>query len=611
MLMLSFSLTGCIDDGQNGLQPESDVEPTIEPTGAADFDSLERRINELENETEELRYDNDKLGNRIVDLESNNSELMDSYAQLISDYDNLTSEINSLNQQLEELENNDNENTELLERIALLEQNIADLEEDVEELMLDKSLLYNKLYILMDINTDEIVFEGETCISGCSAYTRDVFDMLYYTTESDIGVYGDVIFFGATSTGHTSNRYSSNLWISDGTPFGTYKISDFSGPRDFITVDNGVFFFAKDGSYGYEVMFSDGTREGTSRVTNDGHNCTNPNYDIYGGSGNTIFLSRNIYSNGCSGGNDGERLYRVTALDNGEFEIVDLDEDNLYNVQYQNHIISDGKFFFGSRNYEEDTIGLYVAGFHNITSIVEYDDDNYYQSFGSFASIGGTIYYGFGEFSNETLWKSDGTEEGTVQLKRLHNNSSDSVVIAEIYSDSVRDLIYFRAIIINDDGSRTNNLYISDGTAEGTYSAIESTTSNHGYSFYQDEFDDSVYIVAEKDSDYGDDFHFYVFDDNSLSFDFLFNETENNFGGDLRLFNSHLVRGNIYLEASTPSTGNELWKIDIDSGYIGMLHDVNPGPSQSGIDSLTYSNGKLYFSAYSSAYGGEYWYITV
>ena len=46
------------------LQPEN----TLEPTGASDLDSLERRINELENETEELRYDNDKLGNRIVEL---------------------------------------------------------------------------------------------------------------------------------------------------------------------------------------------------------------------------------------------------------------------------------------------------------------------------------------------------------------------------------------------------------------------------------------------------------------------------------------------------------------------------------------------------------------
>ena len=105
MLMLSFSLTGCIDDGQNDLQSESDVEPIVEPTGAADFDSLERRINELENVTEQLRYNNDKLGNRIVDLETNNSELLDSFEQLSSDYDNLTSEINSLYRQLEELQN--------------------------------------------------------------------------------------------------------------------------------------------------------------------------------------------------------------------------------------------------------------------------------------------------------------------------------------------------------------------------------------------------------------------------------------------------------------------------------------------------------------------------
>ena len=49
---------------------------------------------------------------------------------------------------LAELENRSNEDSELLERIALLEQIIADLEEDVEELMFDKSLLYNKLYLI-------------------------------------------------------------------------------------------------------------------------------------------------------------------------------------------------------------------------------------------------------------------------------------------------------------------------------------------------------------------------------------------------------------------------------------------------------------------------------
>ena len=612
MLLLSFSLTGCIDDGQNDLQPESDVEPTVEPTGAADFDSLERRINELENETEELRYDNDKLGNRIVDLEANNSELMDSYEQLINDYDDLANEIVSLNEQLEELENSGTDDSELLERIALLEQNIADLEEDVEELMLDKSLLYNKLHLLKDINPGEIVFDDggfeDLCTSGCSVATYNMFDSGYYTIDSHMAAYGEHVFFGASSTGLTYfNNLRETVWISDGTPFGTYKLSDLSDPEDFTPVDMGVFFLAYDGDFGQELAFSDGTSDGTLRVTDDGHNCTYI-YSIYGGVGNTLFFGRPMYSNGCGGSFEGYKVYSAIVLPNGEVEVNDLD-DRTYDSLSNYHITSDGKFFFATRDYDNDEISLHVAGPRNITTVAEYSDD---LRFGTFGSIGGTIYYGFGEFSNETLWKSDGTEEGTFQFKRLHNNSSDSVVIAEVYSDSARDLIYFRAIIINDDGSRTNNLYISDGTAEGTYSAIESTSSNHGYRFYQDEFDDSVYFVAEKDSDYGDDFHFYVFDENSLSFDFLFNETENNFGGDLRLFNSYLVGGDIYAEAGHYQTGNELWKIDIDSEYVGMLHDVNPGPDQSGIgDSFTYNNGKLYFSAFSSAYGGEIWYITV
>ena len=53
-------------------------------------------------------------------------------------------------------------------------------------------------------------------------------------------------------------------------------------------------------------------------------------------------------------------------------------------------------------------------------------------------SIGDTVYYGYGDIGNETLWKSDGTVEGTFQFKSLHTNSSNDVVIAEMYSDSVR-----------------------------------------------------------------------------------------------------------------------------------------------------------------------------
>ena len=321
MLMLSFSLTGCIEDDVSDLQPEN----TLEPTGASDLDSLERRINELENETEELRYDNDKLGNRIIGLESANSELMNSYEQLISDFDNLTSEINSLNVELAELENRSNVDSELLERIALLEQIIADLEEDVEELMFDKSLLFNKLYLIRDIYPGNVQFSGDYCTIGCSAITQNMFNSGYMETFSDIGVHENYILFGAKNENNIHHNSAPTLWISDGSGFGTFEISNFTDPGEFMSVQTGVFFTAFEwgtgngrDDYGNEIFFTDGSAQGTVRVTNDNRACEGDVYKIYGVSGNSIFVGSNVYdSYSCASGSDGERLYRITALDNG------------------------------------------------------------------------------------------------------------------------------------------------------------------------------------------------------------------------------------------------------------------------------------------------------
>ena len=139
---------------------------------------------------------------------------MNSYEQLISDFDNLTSEINSLNVELAELENRSNVDSELLE-IALLEQIIADLEEDVEELMFDKSLLFNKLYLIRDIYPGNVQFSDEYCTIGCSTITRNMFNSGYMQTSSEIGVHENYILFGAKNENNI-HRSAPTLWISDG-----------------------------------------------------------------------------------------------------------------------------------------------------------------------------------------------------------------------------------------------------------------------------------------------------------------------------------------------------------------------------------------------------------
>ena len=99
MLMLSISFVGCIDEDIPDL--------TIEPTGASDMDSLERRINDLENETSNLRKDNDKLKNQIDLLHEENHNLSISYDELVLAQDNLSTEINLLQEQIRELQNDE------------------------------------------------------------------------------------------------------------------------------------------------------------------------------------------------------------------------------------------------------------------------------------------------------------------------------------------------------------------------------------------------------------------------------------------------------------------------------------------------------------------------
>ena len=605
LVLVSASFVGCIDDASNDNLVENNDDNLIDPTGASDFESLERRINELENETEELRQDNDKLGNRIIDLEGENSELAESYQQLLLDNYNLSAQLDSMREELEELQQNGGDDSELLDQIAELERMVTELEEDVDELMSDKSMLYNKLYLIRDINTGSITFDDPefgSCTDGCSASTESMFG--YIETNSDIGVFQNYILFGAKS-GPGDHYEESTLWISDGTPFGTFELSDLvNNPSYFTTVNQGVFFIGYDDVHGSEVWFTDATRDGTVRITNDSAYCSHV-YNIYGSSDNTLFFSREDYTNACGGGYNGEKFYSAWHYSNNQFELNALDDSNTYHVGYNSYVMAGNKLYFSSTNWEDETSNLYVATYSNITLIKE-DEDSF--RYGSFASIGDVAYFGYGLFGKESLWQSDGTEEGTFMVKDFRLNSSDAVYVAEMSSDEKLHLIYVKVTVIPEEDDRTVNLYISDGTTDGTFSVIEGTDQD-SYRFFHDEFDSSVYIMANRDSFYGDDLHFYIINETGQSADFLFNQTIGN--SYFEFSNSLTFKEDIYLVGSTSQVGRELFKIDMDMEFIGILHDINPGEPQSGIDGLAYNNGKIFFSAYSPTFGGEYWYITV
>src|SRR3712207_291029 len=80
---------------------------------------------------------------------------------------------------------------------------------------------------------------------------------------------GDTTYFAASD--HTGGE---ELWRTDGTEVGTYRVKDInrgapgSNPRNLVAAASGVLYCsAFDGTGGYELWRSDGTATGTVRVS--------------------------------------------------------------------------------------------------------------------------------------------------------------------------------------------------------------------------------------------------------------------------------------------------------------------------------------------------------
>ncbi len=90
-----------------------------------------------------------------------------------------------------------------------------------------------------------------------------------WSSRSDLTNVNGTLFFVAADGVH-----GSELWKSDGTEAGTVLVKDiwpgsdpsscYSGPSSLTNVNGTLFFIANDGTHGYELWKSDGTRPAPS-----------------------------------------------------------------------------------------------------------------------------------------------------------------------------------------------------------------------------------------------------------------------------------------------------------------------------------------------------------
>lgn len=242
------------------------------------------------------------------------------------------------------------------------------------------------------------------------------------TNARDLAVVGGTLFFSTFSGANPTA-----LWKSDGTTAGTVMVKQFS-PGSFsfgpITNVNGVAYFAaNDGTHGKELWKSDGTEAGTVMVK-----------DIFAGSGNAN--PRNLTSVGseiffaADDGTHGDELWKTDGTEEGTVLVKD---------------ISTGSH--GSINPTASSNNPFVNFAGNLL----------------FRANNGTNGY--------ELWKSDGTEAGTVLVKDINPGDGSSNSFGELIGNFDDPLtvfgseVYFAA----DDGTHGPELWKTDGTAAGTF----------------------------------------------------------------------------------------------------------------------------------------------
>ena len=447
-----------------------------------------------------------------------------------------------------------------------------------------------------------------------TALLKDIFPGDFWSFPTNFVEVNGTLYFSAQDEelppGTQINcSFPGELWKSDGTEAGTVMVKDIyagagtGNPSKLVNINGTLFFTANNGLNGTELWKSNGTGAATTMVI-DFFTTGNSNPNSFTLMNGVVYFSAFDAHSGPGIQIKGTEMHRTDGTLSGTYQVADIfGLGSSFPNQFTN---VNGTLYFSANNGSHGFELFKSDGLFSFSSTGTSMVKDINPLFGTapdrgsnptqLTPISNTLYFSAMDGTNGfELWKTDGTEPGTVMVKHINPgpNGSDPGFLVVL-----NNVLYFAA----DNGTGGRELWKSDGTDAGTVMIKDINVTTSSNPAFLTVMNDAVYFTANDGSNGTE-----LWKTDGTAAGTLIVKNINpgvNGSSPAQLKN---VNGALYFIADNGTNGVELWKSDgTDAGTL-MVKDINPGANSSSPVSLTNLNGIVYFSADNGVAGREVW----